>query len=170
MEASDEFNTRVCGKFGIDRIEERRTEAQRHRAADHGALEVHDRSHACKRPTDLSTNELLRGKSRLRGRFARDRLDRSTGRMCLETPSCATCTEPAVGLDDHVADVPRISRAPRDESSLTHDASTDTSGHDHADDIRLPAGGATPHFAEDDCVRVVGDEDVEPRRMPQSFS
>ena len=117
-----------CVELVSDGVEEHVAEAERHRAADDRELQVDDRADRHQRASDQHAGAL---DDRPRGALRRPPglvLDRLAAAVRLEAAEAAAHARPAVGLDDHVADVAGVADPSLQQPAAGDDAATDAGG------------------------------------------
>jgi hypothetical protein len=76
----------------------------------------------------------------------------------LDAAARAAPAQVAVGLDDHMADVPGVAAVAAEQAPVAHDSAADACRHDHADVVAHADRGSSPSFPERKRLGVVVDE------------
>ncbi len=138
----------VLGQRLLRRVEERRSEAERHGAADDHQIEVQQVAHGGHGDADELAGALHDLVRRLRGRAPGDRQDRRPRCLGLQATARTAGASPTVGLDDDVPDVAGVARSAVEQLAIEHDPPSDTCGHDHRQEVLLALCGAEPTLGE----------------------
>ena len=119
-------------ELGLRGGEEAVAEAEGHRAGDHRQAQVEQVGHRRHRPADQRPGAARSSASAsAAGRPVRAAMavpDASASRQ----PCGAAGARPAVGLDDHVADVAGVAVGAVEQPAVEHDPAADAGRHDHA--------------------------------------